>query len=169
MIFQNELPGTNYYKQLTRILFSFCNSLVLHTFQIFCNLILKSHSEYPFKENKHTLKNIQVLLYTQFYNFCLNVLRPNFLIICNLPISHFSNIRKIRVKVGPKTNYFSYFMNFCTNRIVVFKKIFSLILSQPADKQNCARDFFLFKYFLNNLLLTAFMQNTFSKLVELLQ
>ena len=164
MIFQNELPGTNYYKQLTRILFSFCNSLVLHTFQIFCNLTLKSHSEYPFKENKHTLKNIQVLLYTQFYNFCLNVLRPNFLIIRNLPISHFSNIRKIRVKVGPKTNYFSYFMSSCTNRIAVFNNFFSLICSQ----QNRARDFFPFEYFLNNQLLTVFMETTLSKLVELL-
>ena len=59
--------------------------------------------EYPFKENENTLKNIQVLLYTHFCNISLNVLRPNFLNICNLPISHFPNIRKIRVKVGPKT------------------------------------------------------------------
>ena len=39
-------------------------------------------SEYPFKENKNTLKNMQVLLYTHFYNIFLNVLRPNFLNIC---------------------------------------------------------------------------------------
>ena len=56
-------------------------------------------SEYPFKENKNTLKNIQVLLYTHFYNISLNVLRPNFLNVCNLPTSHFPNIKKIRVKV----------------------------------------------------------------------
>ena len=37
-------------------------------------------SEYPFKENENTFKNIQVLLYTHFYNISLNVLRPNFLI-----------------------------------------------------------------------------------------
>ena len=36
-------------------------------------------SEYPFKENKNTLKNIQVLLYTHFYNISLTVLRPNFM------------------------------------------------------------------------------------------
>ena len=126
-------------------------------------------SEYAFKENKNTLKFIQVLLYTHFYNISLNVLRPNFLNICNLPISHFPNIRKIRVKVGPKTYYFSYFMSSCTDRIVVFNNFFSLIFSQPRDKQNRARDFLLFKYFLNNLLLTVFMQNTLSKLVELLQ
>ena len=59
--------------------------------------------EYPFKENENTLKKIQVLLYIHSYNMPLNVLRPNFLDICNLPISHFPNIRKIRVKVGPKT------------------------------------------------------------------
>ena len=126
-------------------------------------------SEYPFKENKNTLKNIQVLLYTHFYNISLNVLRPNFLNICNLPISHFPNIRKIRVKVGPKTNYFSYVRSSCTDRIVVFNNFFSPIFSQPRDKQNRARDSLLFKYFMNNLLLTVFMQNTLSKLVELLQ
>ena len=126
-------------------------------------------SEYPFKENKNTLKNIQVLLYTHFYNISLNVLRPNFLNISNLPISHVPNIRKIRVKVGPKTSYFSYFMSSCTDRIVVFNNFFSLMFSQPRAKQNHARDFLLFNYFLNNLLLTVFMQNTLSKLVELLQ
>ena len=84
-------------------------------------------------------------------------------------ISNSPNIRKIRVRVGPKTNYFSYFMSFCTDRIVVFNNCFSLIFSQPRDKQNRAHDFLLFKYFLNNLLLTVFMQNTLSKLVELLQ
>ena len=98
-------------------------------------------SEYPFKENKNTLKIIQVLLYTHFYNISLNVLRPNFLNICNLPISHFPNIRKIRVKVRPKTNYFSNFMSPCTERIVVFNNFLSLIFSQPRDKQNRAAIF----------------------------
>ena len=126
-------------------------------------------SEYPFKENKNTLKIIQVLLYTHFYNISLNVLRPNILNICNLPISHFPNIRKIRVKVGPKTYYFSCFMSSCTDRIVVSNNFFPPIFSQPRDKQNRARDFLLFKYFMNNLLLTVFMQNTLLKLVELLQ
>ena len=125
-------------------------------------------SEYPFKQNKNTLKNIKVPLYTYFYNISLNVLRPTFFNICNLPFSHFPNIRKIRVKVGPKTNCFSYFMSSCTDRIVVFNNFFSLIFSQPRDKQNRARDFLLFKYFLNNLLLTVFMQNALSKVIELL-
>ena len=125
-------------------------------------------SGYPFKQNKNTLKNIKVPLYTYFH-ISLNVLRPTFFNICNLPFSHFPNIRKIRVKVGPKTNCFSYFMSSCTDRIVVFNNFFSLIFSQPRDKQNRARDFLLFKYFLNNLLLTVFMQNTLSKLIELLQ
>ena len=102
-------------------------------------------SEYPFKENKNTLKIMQVLLYTHFYNISLNIPRPNFVNICNLPVSHFPNIRKIRVKVGPKTNYFSYFMSSYTDRIVVFNNFFSLIFSQPRDKQNHARDCLLFK------------------------
>ena len=92
--------------------------------------------------------------------------RPTFFNKCNLLFSHFSNIRKFRVKVGPKTNYFSYIMSSCTDRIAVFNNFFSLIFSQLRDKQNRARDFLLFKYFLNNLLLIIFMQNMLSKLFE---
>ena len=126
-------------------------------------------SEYPLKQNRIVLKSITVLLQTYFYNISLNVLRPTFFNIYNLPFLRSPNIGKIRVKVGPKTNYFSYFMSSCTDRIVVFNNFFSLIFSQPRDKQNRARDFLLFKYFLNNLLLTVFMQNTLSTLVELLK
>ena len=132
------------------------------------NINIKA-SEYTFKQNRGMLKNITALLYTYYFNISLNALRPIFLNICNFPFLRSPNIGKIRVKVGPKTNYFSYFMSSCTNRIVVFNNFFSLIFSQPRDKQNRARDFLLFKYFLNNLLLTVFMQNTLSKLVELLQ
>ena len=105
-----------------------------------------------------------LLLYTYFLNISLNVLRPTFFNICNLPFLSSPNIGKIRVKVGPKTNYFSYFMSSCTNRIAVFNNFFSLICSQ----QNRARDFFPFEYFLNNQLLTVFMETTLSKLLELL-
>ena len=69
---------------------------------------------------------------------------------------------------GPKTNYFSFFMSFCTNRIAVFRNFFSLICSQARDKQNHAHDFFPFEYFLNNQLLIVFIETTLSKLVELL-
>ena len=126
-------------------------------------------SEYPFNQNKNVLKDMTVLLYTYFYNISLNVLRPTFFNIYNLPFLPSPNIGKIRIKVMPKTNYFSYFMSSCTNRIEVFNNFFSLICSQPRDKQNRARDFLLFKYFLNNLLLTVLMQNAISKIVELLQ
>ena len=60
-------------------------------------------------------------------------------------------------------------MSSCTNRFAISNNFFSLICRQPRDKQNRPRDFLLFKHFLNNLLLTVFMQNTLSKLVELLQ
>ena len=106
--------------------------------------------------------------YIHFFNIYLNVLRPTFFNICNLPFLSSPNIGKIRVKVGPKTNYFSYFMSSCTNRIAVFNNFFSLICSEPRDKQNRARGFFPFEYFLNNQLLTIFMETTLSKLVELL-
>ena len=58
--------------------------------------------EYPSKQDKNTLKNIKVLLYTHFYNISLNVLKPAFFNIRNLLFSHFLNIRKIRVKVGQR-------------------------------------------------------------------
>ena len=110
-----------------------------------CSLNLLKVSENPFNQNKNTFKNIKVLLYTHFYNISLNVIRPTFFNICNLPFSHFPNIRKIRIKVGPQTNYFSYFMSPCTDRIVVFNNFFSLIFSRPRDKQNRACDFLFCK------------------------
>ena len=121
-------------------------------------------SEYPFNQNKNVLKNMTVLLYSYFYNISLNVLRPTFFNIYNLPFLPSPNIGKIRIKVMPKTNYFSYFMSSCTNRIEVFNNFFSLICSQSRDKQNRVRDFVLSKCFLNNLLLTVFMQNTLSEI-----
>ena len=114
------------------------------------------------------LKNMTLLLYTFFY-ISLNVLTPTFFNIFNLSFLRSPNIGKIRVKVVPKTNYFSYILSSCTNQIAVFNNFFSLICNQPRDKQNRAHDFLLSKYFLNNLLLIVFMQNTLSKLVELLQ
>ena len=113
-------------------------------------------SEYPFDQNKNMLKNLAVLLYTYFY-ISLNVLKPTFFNICNLPFLLSPNIGKIRVKVGPKTNYFSYFMSSCTNWIAVFNIFFSLIWTQPREKENRARDFLLSKYFLNNLLFIVFL------------
>ena len=62
--------------------------------------------EYPFKQNENVLKNMTGLFYTYFDNISLNVLRPTFSNIRNLPFLHSPNIGKIRVKVGPKTNYF---------------------------------------------------------------
>ena len=124
-------------------------------------------SEYPFKQYKDMFKNMKVLLYTHFYNISLNVIVPIFSSMYNFPFSCFPNNGKVRVKFGTTTNYFSYFMSSCTNRIAVFYNFFLLICSQPRDKQNHARNFLLFKYFLNHLLLTFFMQNTLSKLVEL--
>ena len=116
-------------------------------------------------QNKNMLKNKTVLLYTYFYNISLNFARPTLVNIYNLAFLRSPNISKIGVKVRPKTSYFSSFMSSCTTRIAVFNNFFSMICSQPRHKQNRARDFLLFKYFLNNLLL----QNTLSKLVELLQ
>ena len=123
--------------------------------------------EYPFKQNKN--KNMTVLLYTNFSDISLIVLRPTFFNKYNLSYLRSPNIGKIKVKVGPKTDYFSDILSPCTNRIGVFNNFFSLICSQPWGKQNRARRFLFSKYFLNNLLLTVFMQNTLSKLVELLQ
>ena len=126
-------------------------------------------SEYPFKQNKNISKNMAVLLYTYFYNISLNTPRLTFFSIYNLPFLRSPNIGKVRVKVGPKTNYFSYILSSGTNRIAVLNNFCSLICSPPRDRWNCARDSLLSTYSFNNLLLTVFMQNTLSKLVELLQ
>ena len=125
-------------------------------------------SEYPLKQNKNMLKKHDSAICTYFYNISLNVLRITFFNIYNIPFLRSPNIGKIRGKVWTKTNYFSYFPSSCTNRIAVLNNCFALICSQPRDKQNRAR-VLLSEYFLNNLLLTVFMQSTLSKLVELLQ
>ena len=104
-------------------------------------------SEYPFKENKNALKTMQMLLYTHFYNIFLNVLRPNFLNIFNLTISHFQNIRKIRAKVGPKTNYFSYFVSPSTDRIAVFNIFFHLYLANQETNKTVPAIFFFSNIF----------------------
>ena len=125
-------------------------------------------SEYPLKQNKNVLQNMTVLLYTYFY-ISSNILRPTFFNIYIIYLSYALQISaKFGSKLGQKLTTFSNFMSSCTNRLEVFNNFFSLICSQPRDKQKRARDFFLFKYFLNNQLLTVFMQNTISKLVELL-
>ena len=120
------------------------------------------------KQNRSMLKKMTVLLCTYFFNISLNVLRPTFFNICNLPFLSSPNIGKIRVKVGPKTNYFSQFMSPCSNIIAVFNNFFPLICSETREKQNRTHDFFPLEYFLNNQLLTIFMETTLSKLVELL-
>ena len=77
-------------------------------------------SEYPSKQNRSMLKDMKVLLYTYFFNISLMVLRPTFFNIYDLLFLRSPNINEIRIKVGPKTNYFSNFMSSCINRIAVF-------------------------------------------------
>ena len=77
---------------------------------------------------------MKVLLYTCLYNVSLNVLRPTFFNIYNLPFSLSLNIGEIGFNFGPKTNCFSYFMSSSTNRIAVFYNFYSLICSHPVDE-----------------------------------
>ena len=53
--------------------------------------------------------------------------------------------------------------------MVVFNKFHSPECRKPRFKQKSARDFFLFKYFLNNQLLIVLVQNFLVKLVSVLQ
>ena len=99
-------------------------------------------SEYPLKRYRSMLKKTWLCYYIHILSLSLNVLRPTFFNICNLSFLRPPNIGKIGVKIGPKTNYFSYFMSSSTNRIAFFNIFFSLICSLPRDKQNRARDFF---------------------------
>ena len=85
----------------------------------FLLLVLRSQSTLSSK-----IKNMTVLLYTYFYNISLNVLRPTFFNIYNIPYLLSPNIGKIRVKVGPKSNYFSYILSSFTNRIAVLNNFF---------------------------------------------
>ena len=111
-----------------------------------------------------------MLLYTHFYNISLNVLRSYFLNICYFHFAHFPNIRKIRVKVRPNTNYFSYFISSCTNKIVVFNYFFHWYLgNQETNKTIATIFFFSYIFLMIYILLTVLIPNTLSKLVELLQ
>ena len=104
-------------------------------------------SEYPFKQNRNMLKNMTVILYTYFLNISLYVLRPTFFNTCNWPFLSSLNIRKMRFKVGPKTNYFSYFMSSCTNRVPVSKKFFHWYLDNQKANKTLAASFFLLNIF----------------------
>ena len=103
-------------------------------------------SEYPFKQNKNMLKNVTVLLSTYFYNISLNVLRLTFFSIYNLSFLRSPNI-KIRVKVGPKTNYFSYNLSSCTNRIAVFNNFFHWYVANQETNKTVPVIFFLLDIF----------------------
>ena len=113
----------------------------------FCVGFLFKVSEYPFKQNRSMLKKMSVLLYIYILNISLNVLRPIFFNICNLPFLSSPNIGKIRVKVGPKTNYFSYFMSSCTNRIAVFSNFFHWYIANQETNKTVPAIFFLLNIF----------------------
>ena len=99
------------------------------------NILINSQlkvSEYLFKQN--VKKHDSAITYIVF-NISLDVLRPSFFNICNLPFLSSPNFSKIRVKVGPKTNYFSYVMSSCTNRIAVFNNFFHwYVANQETNK-----------------------------------
>ena len=70
---------------------------------------------------------------------------------------------QISVKLGSKLGQkLTTFLNLCTGRIAASNNFFFIHKTVPAI-------FFIFKYFLNNLLLGVFMQATLPKLPELLQ
>ena len=107
--------------------------------------------EYPFKQNRSMLKNMTLLLYTYFFNMSLNVLRPTFFNICTLPFLRSPNIGKIRVKVGPKTNYFSYFMSTCTNRIALFNNFFHWYVANQETSKTIVAIFLCPKFKIDRL------------------
>ena len=80
-------------------------------------------------------KNMTVLLYTNFYNISLNVLRSTFLNIHNLHFLRSPNIGKIRVTVEPKTDYFSHILSSCTKGIAVLNRFFHwYVANQETNK-----------------------------------
>ena len=109
--------------------------------------LLRSQST-PFKQNRSMLKKTWLCYYIQFFfNIILNVLRPTFFNTCNLPFLHSPNIGKIRINVGPKTNYFPYFMSPCTNRIGVLITFFHWYVANQKANENVLAIFFLLNIF----------------------
>ena len=108
-----------------------------------------------FLSNKNMFKTMKVPLNTYFYNLPSSVPRQIFFAIY-IPFSRSPNIGEIKDK-QKAIKYFSYFISSCTNTIAVFNNLFALICRQPREKQKRTLDFPLFKYFLNNLLLTVSM------------
>ena len=126
-------------------------------------------SEYPFKQNKNMLKSMTVLSYTIFYNISLNVLRPTFFNIYNLSFLFSPNIGKIRIKVRPKTDNFPIFWAPAPTELLFSMIFFHWHVANQETNKTVPAIYFFPQYFLNNLLLTVFMQNTLSKLIEPLQ
>ena len=124
-------------------------------------------SEYPFKQNRNTLKNMSVLLYTYFVNIYINVLRPNFFNICNLTFLYCPNIGKIRVKAGPKLTTFPTLWAPAPAELQFSVNFFYwYTANQEANKTVPA--ILSFECFLDNQLLIGFMETTLSKIVELM-
>ena len=103
-------------------------------------------SEYPFKENKNTLKNKQVLLYTHFYNISWMYWDQTFKIYV-IYLFHTSQISgKLESKLGQKLTTFPTLWAPAPTELQFSNNFFSFIYSQPGDKQNRACDFLLFKH-----------------------
>ena len=122
-------------------------------------------SEYPFKQNK----NMLVLLYTYFHNISLNVLRITFF---NIYIIYDFYALQISVKLGSKlgqklTTFPIFWVPAPTE--LQFSIIFFHWYVANQETKPCPRFSSFQIFFLNNLPLAVFMQNTLSKLVELLQ
>ena len=118
----------NYTKSSSKISYAKLNQnhhfiYYLHTTQTAYQLRSQSFRVPKILKKLTMLKNLKVLLHICFHYISLNVQRPNFFNMCNLPLSYFPNIKAIRVKFGPNISYFSYFMSSCTNRIAVFYMI----------------------------------------------
>ena len=126
-------------------------------------------SEYPFKQNKNMLKNMAVLLYKYFYNisYFYMLLRSIFFNIYKFPFLRSPNIGKIRVKLGQKLSAFPTF--WAPAPIAVFNNCFHWYVANEETNKTVPAISFFPNILLNNLLLTVYMQNTLSKLVELLQ
>ena len=103
------------------------------------------------------LKDMKVLLYICFYNISLNVLRP----------TRSPHIGKIRVNIGPKTNYFCYFICSCLNRIEVFHNFLHWYVANQETNKTVPTISFFSKFFL--IFFFIFILNMLSKLVELLK
>ena len=125
-------------------------------------------SEYPLKRYRSMLKKTWLCYYIHILSLSLNVLRPTFLIyvICLFYALQIS--AKLGSKLGQKLTTFPTLWAPAPTELHFSIFFFHWYVAYQETNKTVPAIFFPCEYFLNNHILTVYMENTLSKLVELL-